>query len=404
MNPVVGLIAVQVISGLAQYYQAEKARGAQQKELDKIKNIFDSIKPVDLAIDVEDDPEYLKFKIPETQYEMQPITPDALRVVGQFNPEIANYVQEQAPQLIEESVVSREGLAAQRDALEKMRDVARGGFDPEFQQRQNEAAQRAQIEAQSRQQSALQQAQRRGAGPASGMALATALQGGSDAMQRQGMMQQAAASDAYRNQLDAVRQSANMGQNLRSQDFNMQKNNANVINDFNQRMSQGYQKYLDTSANMRNSAQLKNLGERQRVSEENVRTGNEARKNQQSRMDRIKERQRAERVGERQAYLGAKRDEANNRMDIARGRAGVGGMQSDMYRQNAQDNNRAIQSLGDLGSTYFQGQREDERFNEAQNREDARTRERIRQEREMEKRRKQQSQDDFSNTTIGPVY
>jgi hypothetical protein len=88
-------------------------------------------------------------------------------------------------------------------------------------------------------------------------------------------------------------------------------------------------------------------------------------------------------------------------MDIARGRAGVGGMQSDMYRQNAQDNNKAIQGLGDLGSTYFQGQREDERFNEAQNREDARTRERIRQERALGKDQKQEQQDAYNYKNFG---
>ena len=41
---VVGMVAAQVVSGIMQYYQAEKARGANKAELDRIENGVTRIK------------------------------------------------------------------------------------------------------------------------------------------------------------------------------------------------------------------------------------------------------------------------------------------------------------------------------------------------------------------------
>jgi hypothetical protein len=83
-------------------------------------------------------------------------------------------------------------------------------------------------------------------------------------------LSQQAAIEAYRQKLAATQQAGSMGRQLAGDELSMERANADVINDFNQRSSRQYQDYLNMRSQMQNDAQLRNLQVQQSTADRNV--------------------------------------------------------------------------------------------------------------------------------------
>ena len=173
-----GNVGITAAQGLASAWQSEKARGASQEQLDKIEDMYNGIVPPQYDIKIYDDPKMLAG-VPAPAFNMSQITPEQYKVVQQYTPQVAAFIQEKAPQMVQASAAGEQGRQAQLDTLSKYRDiVAQGGYDPSLIDKYNVQGQKEQAAAQSASNSILQNAARRGQTGA-GSTLAAQLQGSS---------------------------------------------------------------------------------------------------------------------------------------------------------------------------------------------------------------------------------
>lgn len=371
------VVAVAAATAAAQYYQSEKARGASEKRLKELEADFKRLVPPQYDVSIMDPPEYIKSSIPEPTFDMGGVTPEQYKLVAKYTPKLAQLVTEQRPELAQETAGAKEGRQAQLDAMRRLKAISLQESDPELAQQLSNANQQSQIQAQSRQASVLQDAARRGM-LGSGMTLAAQLQGSSDAMGRAAMQSQAAAAEAYKNRLAALRDSASLGGQIRSEDMSQENRNADIINDFNARTSKNRQAWENQRAGVMNDAEIRNLGEEQRVSDSNIDTRNKYSVAQQDRRDTLLKYLDQRRQGERgyqndvmQRQAEWKRGERDNQntlksrqygdeMQRLAGKNGIASQYNSLDMQKAQDRNQAIQGLGNAAagaySSYAQGQ------------------------------------------------
>lgn len=278
------VVAAAVIGGLVQAYNSEQARGAARSQLKKIEDLYNSLVPPNYNLSIQDPPELHKEALAAPQFaaevnapnfDMTAFTPEKLKVVGQYAPQLAPLIKEVAPTLIKQSDDMKTGKAAQLAALDKLTKIGEGGFDPEYAQKVQQAQAQSQSQARAQQASLMDSFQRRGIG-GSGLELAAALQGNSSAMNSAAQSNQQAATDAYRNQLSALSSGAQLGGNIYAQDQSTQAQNAGIINAFNQRMSSAQQNWEQQNANTMNEAQVRNLTNSQDVANQNVNNANSA--------------------------------------------------------------------------------------------------------------------------------
>ena len=233
-------------SGFMQSNAAAKA-SAQQREL--IKDILNKVEA--------------GWQLPDAS----PISFEEFRVLETFVPEVAQFVQEQAPQLVTEKGAQEE-IRAQREALRRLQQTATGEDRIALAQ-QEQALSEADARAQSMRQQAL-----------STLAQTGQLQGG-----QRILAEQAAISDAAKGareaslqaaiaqeqrQRAALGQAADLATKMRSQEGQKERSNIDIINDFNRRAAQRRQAHLTGIADQRNRARQANINQRQRAADANV--------------------------------------------------------------------------------------------------------------------------------------
>lgn len=348
-------------SGIAQYYQSEKARKANQEHLDEIKALYEKIVPPQYDVSIETPPEIIEQSIPPAAYDFSKITPKEFTMVGKYSPETASFMAEKNPELLKETATTKEGKDVQMEALRKIRERA-SGKNLEMEAKIDQANRKAQIAAQSRQQSILQDAQRRGTG-GSGVALAAQLQGGAEAMDRAAMEGQNAAVEADKQALQAIMQAGTMGRQVAQDDYDVQNRNINILNEYNQRATKSAQDWENQRIQAQNQAQLRNLDTAQGLANRNIETSNQADVANRDRYNTIMGQMRKENVGERdysrQRYLDRsdqqkyqnqlKQMSYADQMNKATGMSGALNSQIQANTQAAADRNRAIQSVSDVG-------------------------------------------------------
>lgn len=368
------IAGVMAAGALAQAYQAEQARGANKKQLDDMKKAFDAVVPPDYDVSITDPPNYINDAIPEAAYDFSRLTPEQFKVVGQYAPQAAAQIAEKNPQLVTKSADAQAGRSAQMGALQKYRDIAdAGGVDPVMQQQMDAANKSAQIAAQSRSASTLQDANRRGQ-LGSGAELAAQLQGGSDSMERAAMQSQGAAADAYKNRLQALSSGAQLGGQIGQQEQQAGATNADIINNFNQRTAANQQAYGQYAQGIQNQAQAQNLDAAQNVANRNTQSTNDTAKyNQQygnqmkgqARTDLINDQSRQNqniantanwREAQKQQLNNLKSQQFGNQLNKAQGAAGIAGQQMNYNTQTAQDRNQQIQGATNAFGSYAAGQ------------------------------------------------
>jgi hypothetical protein len=221
------------------------------------------------------------------------------------------------------------------------------------------ASQQGQADAQSRQESILQDAARRGQG-SSANALMAQMKGGAQAQSRAAEMQRQAAIESYRNKMMALRDSASLGGDIRGQDIGMQQANMGAINSFNERTARNRQNYLNALTEDRNLAQRQNLAAQQDIANRNVGGRNDAFKYNQG------------------TYNDIQSKRFNTALDKAGGISGVGYKGIESRSQDTRDQNQAYQSVADAGTSYFGSEMEADRMDRTekyrQDREDERAR------------------------------
>jgi hypothetical protein len=394
MDPLtVTVLASSVLSGIVQYYNAEKARKASKDRLNEIERLFNEIKPPDYDVSIIDPPEMHTeaLKRPEfsgamsaPKWNLQKLDLKDLEKVQDFVPQIAPMIEEAKPQLIQMNREMQEGRDAQKTALRRFMEVGQGDYDPEYQQRVQNAKRQAQAQAQSRTDSILQDYERRGVS-GSGLELAAQMQGSADAMDRNAMLGLDAETQAYKNQLNALAQGAQLGGQIQNQEMALQGNNADIINAFNQRMTKRFQDWEQMRADALNQADLMNIQEAQRIADFNTKQGNQSSISDRSRMDDLaryntefsrNERDRMDDVGKwnygqdladrdyidnreilRKQWQQGNIDQKNktldrdfeNRMAVLKGKAGIADQRTQADFSRVADQNQAIQGVGDFG-------------------------------------------------------
>ena len=370
MEPIMAMAIISGVSAVAQYYQAQKAAGASQQALDRIKDEFDAIAPPDLDLSVTDPPQLITQKINRPDYDMRPLTPEQYKVLQQYKPEMAARVAEQNPELIKETGDMATGRQAQMEALTKLKGAAANDRDPEFMNALAEAQRQARGTAQSTQANVLQDAQRRGS-LNSGLGLMAQLQGSANASNQASISGQNAAALAYKNRMAALRDSANLGGNIRDQDERFQGRNVDIINSFNERTSRNAQELARYNTEAANFGQRFNIGQNQSASDANTQQKNQYDRLNRDREDDIMDRNYGRDVSDRDyandnaKYLtnfAIQQKALKNQMEmdkygIAKGvasqHADLANSQSILDRQKAQDNNAAISGVTQAGVGYM---------------------------------------------------
>ncbi len=296
MDPItIAVVGTMALGSLAQLYSSEKARGAEKGRLEEIAALYNSIKPPNYDLTILDPPEMheqmlnspaFSGEIAPPKFNLDKLTPEQFKQVQQYIPQAAPFIAEAAPKLIEQSVGMKAGKDAQMAALKKFMDVGNSSTDPEYEEAITKAGRQAQTEAQSRQASILQDFARRGQS-GSGLNLAAQIGGTSQAMDRNAMANMSAASQAYKNRLQALSQGAELGGQISQQDQNLQAQNNAVINAFNQRMSTNQQQYQNQRAGMMNDAQKYNVGMQQDLANMNTQAANQYSLQNQQRNDQL---------------------------------------------------------------------------------------------------------------------
>lgn len=317
MDPATALLAAQAASSMLQAYNSEQGRQMDAKARAELKDMID--------------------KIQDPKFDVSTITPQQFKVIGKYSPQVAPYIAEKNPTLLKETAVSQEGKNAQLSALRNLQNTATTGSDPMQQALMEGAARNTQAEAQSRQASLLQDAVRRGQSGTLAT-LASQMGGNEAAMTRNAEANRQAAIQAYQNKLSAMRDSANLGGTIANQDINMQKSNADIINQFNQRMAGQQNQYGQYAANQSNDAQMKNLAAAQEAANANVSGANSAA------------------WQNRQMQNSAQQNAFQNALNRV-------GVQGGMYQTNAAaqaknigDQNQMLQSLPNMYGAYSQGE------------------------------------------------
>lgn len=183
----------------------------------------------------------------------QDINPELLKEVAKYSPEVAAFVQENAPQLITEAKSETE-KRVQKEALQKYAAMSETGRDVISDAQREQALFEADARARSRQQQ-LQEALRRKGQLGSGQARALQFQLEQQEAQnaRQAALQGVQESENRRRQ--SLSQAASLASQLRQSNLQVETANVNTMNSYNSRLANARNLYNEYAANTRNQAQ-----------------------------------------------------------------------------------------------------------------------------------------------------
>lgn len=186
----------------------------------------------------------------------QNIEPQLLQATAKYSPDIAAFVQENAPELVTEAQSQTE-KRVQREALQKYAAMSETGRDVISEAQREQALFEADARAKQRQERLLEGLRRQGQ-LGSGAALAAQLQTeqGERVAARQEALQGVQQAEMRRR--EALGQAATLAGQIRGQNVNVESANVNTMNAFNQRLANAKNMYNQYAANTRNEAQTIN--------------------------------------------------------------------------------------------------------------------------------------------------
>ncbi len=273
-----------------------------------------------------------KIKLPD--FDFSKIMPEDYKVLEKYEPEIADFVVEKNPQLILASKDADFGRDAQLEALGKYRNLSKTGEDAQSRLLTDSALRDASIQDQGQRASIQDDMARRGMS-GSGLDLASQLMAQQGSSQRGTLAAQQAALSAYNTRLDALRNSADLGGQVRAEDLDLAAKNAAISNDYNQRYATNQNAYNQYASGTKNDAQLKNIAAAQAAADQNTGQRNDANKSYQDMVNSLKQQQ----FGNQMSKTGLQADAQQGRItdavgagkDRESGMAATRGMIASMY-------------------------------------------------------------------------
>jgi len=219
--------------------------------------------------------EALLAKVQDPQFDASALNPEDYRVVQQYVPQGAPFIEEVAPQLTKaQSEGAKAGREAQMNALERLSQLSTSDRDPLMDLQASQALQKAGVANQGRVGAITESFARRGQGGGPQEMLAQML----GSQQSNEMANQSMANlaiEAQRRKLQALADSAQLGGQIRGEDVALESRNNDILNQFNQRFAARKQGWEDARADMLNDAQRANIDRAQGVADRNVSARNQ---------------------------------------------------------------------------------------------------------------------------------
>ncbi|HYC63240.1 MAG TPA: hypothetical protein VEC14_00800 [Reyranellaceae bacterium] len=315
----VGMAAAGAVAG---WLNSQEARKASEKERKRM--------------------ERLLAQLQSPNFDMSTIDAPTYQLLEKYTPQVSDLVREANPTLVKaDSEGAKRGRSAQREALERLRQVASTGTDPIAQAEEQAAANRAAIAHQGNVGQIRDSMARRGLG-GGGMELALQLDSAQDAAARQAEAGRQAQAEAYRRRLGAIRESAALGGQIRGEDVDLESRNAAIINDFNSRMANAANAWNARRDAAMNEASRYNIGAAQDIANRNVSEGYR------------------HRVGERDTMNDLRQRQFQNDVTKVTGQQSAVNMARDDIRANAKDNANAITGATDtaIGGLMYMDERD----------------------------------------------
>ncbi len=229
-------------------------------------------------------------KIKEPDFDFTKISPEDYKVLQKYEPEVADFVVEKNPTLVLSSKDGDFGRETQMDALSKYRNLSKTGEDAQSRLLTDSALRDSAIQDQGQRASIQDDMARRGMS-GSGLDLASQLMAQQGSSQRGTLAAQQQAMNAYNTRLDALKNSENLGGQIRSDDLNLAAQNAAISNDYNQRYAQNQNNYNQYASGERNDAQRMNISAAQQAADQNVENRNASAKSYQDMVNSLKQQQ-----------------------------------------------------------------------------------------------------------------
>lgn len=205
-----------------------------------------------------------KLRLPD--FDVSQLSPRELQLVGEYMPEVYQFIAPEGVQLAESGPEGRQAQLSAMDYFDRVRQEGLPLADRLAAESATDALSRQTARDAQYAQEALQ---RRGMG-SGGAAMAAGVAAGQNQSDLARQMGQDLSQQAILSRLSAAGQGAQIGGQMRGQDFQEAAQNAQMWNRFNEFVSSGMTQAAADAANARNQAQAFNLGERQRLSDTNI--------------------------------------------------------------------------------------------------------------------------------------
>lgn len=221
----------------------------------------------------------------------QNLDPQLLQKTAEFVPEIASFVEENAPQLIKEAG-TEEQQRIQRQALRQYAAQAESGRDVISEAQREQALFEAGARSKQRQQLLQQRLKQQGLlGTGAALSAQLGIEQEEEQTARQSALQGVQEAEMRRRQ--ALGQAASMAGQMREQSLQVESANVGTMNQYNQRLANARNLYNQYASGARNEAQLENQRREMQRQAANLQMANEyARYNREQAMA-AKERARA---------------------------------------------------------------------------------------------------------------
>jgi len=267
--PLIVAGAIAIGSAVASYLNSEQGRRLSAAERKKLENLLNETKKPDF--------DYTKF------------TPEQFKLVGQYTPEVADFVAEATPNLIKaDSADAKLGRDAQRQALNRLTKLSKEGTDEltemERTSAMNDVAKRSRGSVGAVSENFAQRGQAGGA-----KELLAQMFNAQQQNEQQAEVGSRFAIEAQRRKLQSLMDAAQLGGRIRQEDVDVESRNNDVLNSFNQRFAARKQDWSNNRASTLNEAERLNLAAAQGVADRNVAQNNDAFKYNQGNYNSLQE-------------------------------------------------------------------------------------------------------------------
>lgn len=244
------------------------------------------------------------------------IDPQLLQKAAEYSPDIAAFVEENAPQLITEAGAAAE-RRIQRQALQKYAAQAETGRDVIADAQREQAIFESGTRAKQRQQALMQKMKQQGM-LGSGAELAAQLQ--IEQAEAQAAREQSlrGVQEAEMRRRQALGEAAQLAGQMRSQALNVESANVSTMNAYNQRLANAKNLYNRYASGARNEAQLENQRREIARQSANIQLANEYAKFNRQQQEAARERARQYDVDVAKTIFGKRQGAESGKYDAKR--------------------------------------------------------------------------------------